>query len=125
MTAKTLEKSPVTLGGFVHPLSEGIYSLDDSTPLPASVAIFPNTDLGGHYDPITGISADGLVGGDMSAEKRALDLPYSSSFAQPAGPRSQTFTYMGKFSIDSQYPGSWNPEGVINIVSAGILGMTQ
>ncbi|KAK3529461.1 hypothetical protein QTP70_031085 [Hemibagrus guttatus] len=125
MTAKTLEKSPVTLGGFLHPLSEGIYSLDDTTPLPASVAIFPNGDLGGHYDQINGISADGLVSGDMNADKRAVDLPYPSSFAQPAGPRSQTFTYMGKFSIDSQYPGNWNPEGVINIVSAGILGMTQ
>lgn len=60
MTAKTLEKSPVTLGGFVHPLSEGIYSLDETTPLPASVAIFPNSDLGGHYDQINGISAGKL-----------------------------------------------------------------
>ncbi|XP_063077262.1 early growth response protein 2b isoform X2 [Engraulis encrasicolus] len=61
----------------------------------------------------------------MSTEKRSLDLAYSSSFTQPAVPRNQTFTYMGKFSIDSQYPSNWNPEGVINIVSAGILGMTQ
>ncbi len=61
--------------------------------------------------------ADGLISGDMSTEKRCYDLAYSSSFAQPAGPRNQTFTYMGKFSIDSQYPGNWNPEGVINIVS--------
>ncbi|XP_016406526.1 early growth response protein 2b-like [Sinocyclocheilus rhinocerous] len=124
MTAKTLEKAPVTLGGFVHPLSESIYSVDDiATSLPASVTIFPNGDLGGHYEQIN--SGDGLICGDMSAEKRSLDLAYSSSFAQPAGPRNQTFTYMGKFSIDSQYPGNWNPEGVINIVSAGILGMTQ
>ncbi|XP_059387844.1 early growth response protein 2b-like isoform X1 [Carassius carassius] len=124
MTAKTLEKAPVTLGGFVHPLSESIYSVDEiGTTLPASVAIFPNGDLGGHYEHIN--PGDGLISGDMSTEKRCLDLTYSSSFAQPAGPRNQTFTYMGKFSIDSQYPGNWNPEGVINIVSAGILGMTQ
>uniref|UniRef100_A0A8C2TWD9 Early growth response 2 n=1 Tax=Coturnix japonica TaxID=93934 RepID=A0A8C2TWD9_COTJA len=33
-----------------------------------------------------------------------------------------TFTYMGKFSIDPQYPGAGcYPEGIINIVSAGIL----
>lgn len=63
MTAKTLEKSPVTLGGFVHPLSEDIYSLDDSTPLPGSVAIFPNSDLGGHYDQLSGISAGKLSSG--------------------------------------------------------------
>ncbi|KAL0179974.1 hypothetical protein M9458_025416 [Cirrhinus mrigala] len=131
MTAKTLEKVPVTLGGFVHPLSESIYSVDEiATSLPASVTIFPNSDLGGHYEQInsggkTRASHASNLTGDMSTEKRSLDLAYSSSFAQPAGPRNQTFTYMGKFSIDSQYPGNWNPEGVINIVSAGILGMTQ
>lgn len=58
----------------------------------------------------------------MSTEKRSLDLSYTSSFSQPSAARNQPFTYMGKFSIDSQYPGNWNPESVINI---GILGMTQ
>ncbi len=53
MTAKTLEKAPVTLGGFVHPLCESIYSVDEiATSLPASVTIFPNGDLGGHYEQI-------------------------------------------------------------------------
>nr|XP_006630551.1 PREDICTED: E3 SUMO-protein ligase EGR2 [Lepisosteus oculatus] len=127
MTAKTLEKTPVSLSGFVHTLPENIYSVDEiSTTLPASVAIFPNGDLGGHFDHISGVSGDGMINGDMSTEKRSLDLAYSSSFTQPTAPRNQTFTYMGKFSIDSQYPGSnWNPESVINIVSAGILGMSQ
>lgn len=51
MTAKTLEKVPVNLGGFVHPVAESVYSVDDiATSLPTSVAIFPNTDLGAHYD---------------------------------------------------------------------------
>lgn len=51
MTAKTLEKVPVNLGGFVHP--ESVYSVDDiASSLPASVAIFPNSDLGAHYDQI-------------------------------------------------------------------------
>ncbi|KAK1794209.1 hypothetical protein P4O66_010723 [Electrophorus voltai] len=125
MTAKTLEKTPVTLGSFGHPLSEGIYSVDEiATSLPPSVTVFQNGDLGGHYDQLNGPSGDGITSGDMSTEKRSVDLSYSS-FAQPTAPRNQTFTYMGKFSIDSQYPGNWNPEGVINIVSAGILGMTQ
>ncbi|KAM6951607.1 early growth response protein 2b [Aplochiton taeniatus] len=125
MTAKTLEKVPLSLGGFVHPVSESIYSVDDiSTGLPATVAIFPNGDLGGHYDQLNG--SEGLLGGDMGSEKRSLDLSsYSSSgFPQPLH-RNQTFTYMGKFSIDSQYPGNWNPDGVINIVSAGIFGVSQ
>lgn len=51
MTAKTLEKVPVNLGGFAH--AESVYSMDDiATSLPASVAIFPNNDLGAHYDQI-------------------------------------------------------------------------
>lgn len=66
------------------------------------------------------------MGADMSVEKRSLDLSsYPGSFSQPASHRNQTFTYMGKFSIDSQYPGNWNPEGgVINIVS-GIFNVAQ
>ncbi|MGH0118593.1 UNVERIFIED_CONTAM: hypothetical protein FKN15_050102 [Acipenser sinensis] len=127
MTAKTAEKAPVALGGFVHQLPESIYTVDDiATTLPASVAIFPNTDLGGHFDHVSGVPGDGMINVDMSTDRRSLDLSsYSSSFTQPS-PRNQTFTYMGKFSIDSQYPGAnWNPESVINIVSAGILGVTQ
>lgn len=52
MTAKTLEKVPVNLGGFVHP--DSVYSVDDlATSLPTSVAIFPNSDLGAHYDQLS------------------------------------------------------------------------
>ena len=65
-----------------------------------------------------------MHGDPLAAEKRSLDLSPYSGFSQPASHRNQTFTYMGKFSIDpSQYTGNWNPEGVINIVSAGIFGM--
>lgn len=46
MTAKTLEKVPVNLGGFVHPAVDSVYQVDD---IPA-VAIFPSSDLGAHYD---------------------------------------------------------------------------
>uniref|UniRef100_A0A8C6YPZ5 Early growth response 2 n=1 Tax=Nothoprocta perdicaria TaxID=30464 RepID=A0A8C6YPZ5_NOTPE len=64
----------------------------------------------------------GMINVDMG-DKRALDLPYAPGFAPGAPPaRNQTFTYMGKFSIDPQYPGAGcYPEGIINIVSAGIL----
>lgn len=48
MTAKTLEKVSLNLGGF-----ESVYSTDDiAASLPTSVAIFPNNDLGGHFDQI-------------------------------------------------------------------------
>ncbi|XP_038159865.1 LOW QUALITY PROTEIN: early growth response protein 2b-like [Cyprinodon tularosa] len=111
MTAKTLEKVPVNLGGFVHP--DSVYSVDElSSSLPTSVAIFPSVELGAHYEPLT------------AAADSSVDLSYSSGFSQPAAHRNQTFTYMGKFSIDSQYPGNWNPEGVINIVS-GIFNVAQ
>lgn len=115
----------MNLGGFVHPVAESVYSVDDlATSLPTSVAIFPNSDLGAHYDQIT-VAADGLMSADMNVEKRSLELSsYSSGFSQPTSHRNQTFTYMGKFSIDSQYPGNWSPEGVINIVS-GIFNMAQ
>lgn len=53
MTAKTLEKVPVNLGGFVHPVADSVYSMEDiAASLPTSVAIFPNSDLGAHYDQI-------------------------------------------------------------------------
>ncbi|XP_060884506.1 early growth response protein 2b [Labrus mixtus] len=117
MTAKTLEKVPVSLGGFAHP--DSMYSVDDiSSNLPTSVTIYNNSELGAHYDHIN--VGDGLMSAEMSAaDRRSLDLSsYSGGFSQPANHRNQTFTYMGKFSIDSQYPANWNPEGVINIVSS-------
>ncbi|XP_054238445.1 E3 SUMO-protein ligase EGR2 [Indicator indicator] len=123
MTAKAVDKIPVTLGGFVHQLPEGIYPADDiAAALPTSVAIFPNADLAGPFDQMSGMSGDGMINVDMG-DKRALDLPYGGGFAPNApASRNQTFTYMGKFSIDPQYPGAGcYPEGIINIVSAGIL----
>ncbi|KAM9715513.1 early growth response protein 2b [Menidia menidia] len=125
MTAKALEKGPLNLGGFAHPAADSVYSVDElASSLPASVAIFnPNPELAA-YEQIH-VATDGLLGADMSGDKRPVDLcAYSGAFPQPAAHRNQTFTYMGKFSIDSQYPGNWNPEGVINIVS-GIFNVAQ
>ncbi|XP_077311546.1 E3 SUMO-protein ligase EGR2 [Lithobates pipiens] len=120
MTAKTVDKIPLPIGGFVHQMPEAMYPLDEST-LPTSVTIFPNMDLGGQYDQMG--TGDGMINVDMNGDKRSLDLPYSSSY--PCASRNQTFTYMGKFSIDPQYSGAgWNPEGFFNIVSTGILGVT-
>ncbi|KAJ0016039.1 hypothetical protein NQD34_014329 [Periophthalmus magnuspinnatus] len=113
MTAKTLDKVAVTLGGYAHPGPESVYSMEDMSGTLHSSAPF-NSELG-HYDPTT---TEPLL--DHSAER----LSYSGlPPALAPGPR-QTFTYMGKFSIDSQYPGSWSPEGVINIVS-GIFNVAQ
>lgn len=57
MTAKAVDKIPVTLGGFVHQLPEGIYPADDiSAALPTSVAIFPNADLAGPFDQMNGVA---------------------------------------------------------------------
>ncbi|NXO02869.1 EGR2 ligase, partial [Rhinopomastus cyanomelas] len=122
MTAKAVDKIPVTLGGFVHQLPEGIYPADDiSAALPTSVAIFPNADLPGPFDQMSGVAGDGMINVDMG-DKRAMDLPYGGFAPNAPAPRNQTFTYMGKFSIDPQYPGAGcYPEGIINIVSAGIL----
>ncbi|XP_053244349.1 E3 SUMO-protein ligase EGR2 [Podarcis raffonei] len=122
MTAKTVDKIPVSLSGLVHHLPESIYSVEDiATTLPGSVINFPNGDLGGPFDQLSGVTGDhGLI--DMS-DKRSLELPYPcSGFAPPS--RGQPFTYMGKFSIDpAQYPGAgcYPADGILNLVSAGIL----
>ncbi|KAK1333697.1 hypothetical protein QTO34_006083 [Cnephaeus nilssonii] len=110
--------------GLAHVLSDNIYPVED---LATSVTIFPNAELGGPFDQMNGVAGDGMINIDMTGEKRSLDLPYHSSFAPVSAPRNQTFTYMGKFSIDPQYAGaSCYPEGIINIVSAGILqGVTS
>ncbi|KAM6442853.1 E3 SUMO-protein ligase EGR2 [Liasis olivaceus] len=117
MTAKAADKIPAPLSGLVH-LPESLYPVEDvASALPASVISFPNGDLGGPFDQLS----DGLIGADMS-DKRALELQYAcSGFAPP--PRSQSFTYMGKFSIDPQYPGAgcYAADGILNLVSAGIL----
>ncbi|KAM4703231.1 E3 SUMO-protein ligase EGR2 [Rhinophrynus dorsalis] len=121
MTAKAIDKIPVSFGGFVHQIPESIYPVDE-TPLPASVTIFPNVDLGGPFDQMGNMTGDGMISVDMNSEKRPLDLPYCPSYS--SAPRNQTISYMGKFTIDPQYPGAgWNPEGFFNIVSAGILGV--
>ena len=57
MTAKTVDKIPVSLSGFAHHLPESIYSVEDlATALPASVINFPNGDLGGPFDQLSGVT---------------------------------------------------------------------
>ncbi|XP_061084577.1 E3 SUMO-protein ligase EGR2a [Conger conger] len=115
MTAKSLEKAAVNLS-FGRPLLE---NCSGDAVVQTSVTVFPDGELGGNYDHISGTSADG----DVTLENRFLDF-YSNTFAQSAAPRDQAFAYVGKFSIDSS-SSNWNPDSVINIVNAGILGMTQ
>ncbi|XP_035256706.1 E3 SUMO-protein ligase EGR2a [Anguilla anguilla] len=115
MTAKSLEKAPVNLS-FGRPLPD---NCSEDAAEQTSATVFPDAELGGHYDPISGTSGDG----DVTHENRPLDF-YSNCFAQSTAPRDQAFTYVGKFSIDSS-GSNWSPDGVLNIVNAGILGMTQ
>lgn len=53
MTAKALDRIPVTLSGFVHQLSDNIYPGED---LATSVTIFPNAELGGPFDQMNGVA---------------------------------------------------------------------
>ncbi|KAJ7324296.1 hypothetical protein JRQ81_017316 [Phrynocephalus forsythii] len=124
MTAKTVDKIPVSLSGFAHHLPESIYSVEElATALPTSVINFPNGDLGGTFDQLSGVTGDGLIDVDMS-DKRSLELQYACGSFAPASSRGQPFTYMGKFCIDPQYPGAagcYPADGILNLVSAGIL----
>lgn len=54
MTAKAVDKIPVTLSGFVHQLSDNIYPVEDLAA--TSVTIFPNADLGGPFDQMNGVA---------------------------------------------------------------------
>lgn len=54
MTAKALDKIPVTLSGFVHQLSDNIYPVEDLAA--TSVTIFPNAELGGPFDQMNGVA---------------------------------------------------------------------
>ncbi|KAJ1144530.1 hypothetical protein NDU88_010828 [Pleurodeles waltl] len=120
MTAKAVDKIPVTLSGFVHQLPDNFYQVDDIHA--TSLAIFPGGDFGGAFDQMGGMTADGMINIDMSSDKRSLELPYSGGFS--SGHRNQTVSYMGNFFIDPQCSGGGRaPEGVINIVSAGFLGV--
>lgn len=75
MTAKAVDKIPVTLGGFVHQLPEGIYPADDiAAALPTSVAIFPNADLAGPFDQMSGVT-----GGKQSAHRCGPGRPWRAA----------------------------------------------
>lgn len=54
MTAKAVDKIPVTLSGFVHQLSDNIYPVEDLAA--TSVTIFPNAELGGPFDQMSGVA---------------------------------------------------------------------
>ncbi|XP_048407101.1 early growth response protein 2b [Stegostoma tigrinum] len=119
MTAKAVEKIPLSLGSLFHQIPDNMYSVDELSSLPGSVTIFPNQELA----PYEQIPSD-MINVDMSSDKRPLELPYPNNYHPAPGHRGQSFTYMGKFSIDSQCTGAnWSPDGIINIVSAGIFGV--
>ncbi|XP_055503168.1 early growth response protein 2b [Leucoraja erinacea] len=118
MTAKTLEKIPLSLGGLFHQLPDNMFPVEDINGLPASVTIYPNPEM----TPYEQMSSDGILNVDMNGDKRPVDLPYHSGYHLPSAHRSQTLGYTGKFSIESQCAsGNWSSEGII--VSAGIFGI--
>ncbi|XP_026085366.1 early growth response protein 2b [Carassius auratus] len=60
-------------------------------------------------------SRGGLSTDSFGTEKRGLDLTDPSKFSPP---HSASIAYTGTISIEAQ--GSWNQEGIINFVSAGV-----
>lgn len=53
MTAKAVDKIPVTLSGFMHQLPDSLYPVEDLAA--SSVTIFPNGELGGPFDQMNGV----------------------------------------------------------------------
>lgn len=54
MTAKAVDKIPVTLSGFMHQLPDSLYPVEDLAA--PSVTIFPNGELGGPFDQMNGVA---------------------------------------------------------------------
>lgn len=54
MTAKAVDKIPVTLSGFMHQLPDSLYPVEDLAA--SSVTIFPNGELGGPFDQMNGVA---------------------------------------------------------------------
>lgn len=58
MTAKAVDKIPVTLSGFMHQLPDSLYPVEDLAA--PSVTIFPNGELGGPFDQMNGVAGGKL-----------------------------------------------------------------
>lgn len=54
MTAKAVDKIPVTLSGFMHQLPDSLYPVEDLAA--PSVTIFPNAELGVPFDQMNGVA---------------------------------------------------------------------
>lgn len=65
MTAKAVDKIPVTLSGFMHQLPDSLYPVEDLAA--SSVTIFPNGELGGPFDQMNGVT-----GGKPACPLRSL-----------------------------------------------------
>lgn len=72
MTAKAVDKIPVTLSGFVHQLSDNIYPVEDFAA--TSVTIFPNADLGGPFDQMNGVAGGKLRAPFAGSDQRRSEV---------------------------------------------------
>ncbi|XP_073725661.1 early growth response protein 2b-like [Misgurnus anguillicaudatus] len=109
-TANTGDKITTSLNDFMRSLPLNVYGLDE---VPTSLST-GFSDVQGVCEPFSEASGGGLSTDSFGVEKQSLDLAESSRFS----PHSAPVAYTGKISIDAH--GSWNQEGIINFVSAGV-----
>ncbi|XP_018604879.1 early growth response protein 2b-like [Scleropages formosus] len=114
MSARRGEKTrvQVPVGDSLNTPADNAFMHRIDTKSPASLcAPTTNSDLGASIDDFVNPATD-----DQGS--------YSHTLAQPTASRHEPFTYMGKFSFDSQCAEpNWNPEGLINIFNVGFLAM--
>ncbi|XP_056624373.1 E3 SUMO-protein ligase EGR2a isoform X1 [Triplophysa dalaica] len=116
-TANTGDKITTSLNDFLRSLPSNVYSLDE---IPTSLSTgFSDVEVGVYSDQFSEASGGGLNPDSFGVEKRGLDLSESSKFSSHSAP----VAYTGKISIDAH--GSWNQEGIINFVSAGVQDRTS
>ncbi|XP_005992652.1 early growth response protein 3 [Latimeria chalumnae] len=117
MTGKLVEKTTVTMSSLLNQLPDNIYP-EEEIPT-SSMSLFTNTvtEPIPHYAQM---STENVMDIGIGNEKGNQDLSYPNTFQHNTS--NKTVTYLGKFAFDS--PSNWCPDNILNLMSAGILGVS-
>ncbi|KAK1793621.1 hypothetical protein P4O66_011988 [Electrophorus voltai] len=116
MTAKIVDEVAESLTEFLRSVPTHAYPMDEIHTLPLTG--FPNDDAGHGSEQLSEAPGGGLNADSFGVENRP-------DFTDPRGTQNSPLAYTGKISIDAQYAhGSWNQEGLINLVCAKLQGKT-
>ncbi|XP_043938867.1 early growth response protein 3 [Protopterus annectens] len=110
MTGKLVEKLPLTMNSLLNQVTDSMYP-EEELPIYSSDPI--------HYNQM---NTENVMDMGLGSDKGNQELPYPNTF-QPTPGNKTAVTYLGKFAFDS--PTSWCTDNIINLMSAGILGVSS